>query len=81
MNGKGDSPRNCFSEQFRSNWEVIFGDKHERKSADERECAAGTGKERGGAGLSNRVEKVAMLYGKATGMQGNQATDKPQVEA
>jgi hypothetical protein len=24
MNGKGDSPRNCFSEQFRSNFDHIF---------------------------------------------------------
>lgn len=81
MNGKGDSPRNCFSEQFRNNWEVIFGSKDERKSRDERECAAGTGEKRSGAGLSNRVEKVAMLYGKAAGMQVNQAANKPQVEA
>ena len=81
MNGKGDSPRNCFSEQFRNNWELIFGSKDERKSADEQECAAGTGEKRSGAGLSNRVEKVAMLYGKAAGMQVNQAANKPQVEA
>ena len=25
MNGKGDRPRNCFSQQFRDNWERIFG--------------------------------------------------------
>lgn len=24
MNGKGDSPRNCFSEDFRSNYDQIF---------------------------------------------------------
>jgi hypothetical protein len=24
MNGKGDSPRNCFSEDFRSNYDRIF---------------------------------------------------------
>jgi len=25
MNGKGDSPRNCFSQKFRDNWDRIFG--------------------------------------------------------
>ena len=24
MNGKGDSPRNCFSEDFRNNYDIIF---------------------------------------------------------
>lgn len=24
MNGKGDSPRNCFSEQYRENFDRIF---------------------------------------------------------
>lgn len=25
MNGKGDSPRNCFSARFKANYEAIFG--------------------------------------------------------
>lgn len=25
-NGKGDSPRNCFSQKFRDNYDVIFKD-------------------------------------------------------
>jgi mRNA deadenylase 3'-5' endonuclease subunit Ccr4 len=24
-NGKGDSPRNCFTQTFRDNWDRIFG--------------------------------------------------------
>ena len=31
MNGKGDSPRNCFSDQFRNNFETINWSKRERK--------------------------------------------------
>jgi len=31
MNGKGDSPRNCFSDQFRNNFETINWGKRERK--------------------------------------------------
>lgn len=30
MNGKGDSPRNCFSEKFRSNYDRIFKRKRKR---------------------------------------------------
>jgi hypothetical protein len=32
MNGKGDSPRNCFSEDFRSNYDQIFRKAGSRKS-------------------------------------------------
>lgn len=31
MSGKGDSPRNCFSDQFRNNFETINWGKRERK--------------------------------------------------
>lgn len=27
MAGKGDRPRNCFSQAFRDNWDVAFGKK------------------------------------------------------
>jgi hypothetical protein len=26
MNGKGDAPRNCFSQQYRDNYDRIFGE-------------------------------------------------------
>ena len=32
MSGKGDAPRNCFTQQFRDNWDRIFGG--EGKSTD-----------------------------------------------
>lgn len=32
MNGKGDSPRNCFSNEFRRNWDRIFRKKPTKKS-------------------------------------------------
>ena len=32
MNGKGDSPRNCFSEDFRSNYDRIFRKSKARKA-------------------------------------------------
>lgn len=35
MNGKGDSPRNCFSEQYRSNYDRIFKRKPPLPSDDE----------------------------------------------
>ena len=40
MNGKGDAPRNCFSESYRSNYDQIFrkksldGDKKTNKHID-----------------------------------------------
>lgn len=30
MNGKGDSPRNCFSARFKANYEAIFGKRRRR---------------------------------------------------
>ena len=30
-NGKGDSPRNCFSQKFRDNYDAIFGKKKMKK--------------------------------------------------
>lgn len=35
MNGKGDSPRNCFSEQFRANYDQIFRRKPQLPADDE----------------------------------------------
>ena len=34
MNGKGDSPRNCFSEQFRNNYDLIDWKKPSEKNND-----------------------------------------------
>jgi len=33
-NGKGDSPRNCFSQKFRDNYDIIFGNKNHDNSRD-----------------------------------------------
>jgi len=33
-NGKGDSPRNCFSQKFRDNYDTIFGNKNHENSRD-----------------------------------------------
>lgn len=33
-NGKGDSPRNCFSQKFRDNYDAIFGNKNYENSRD-----------------------------------------------
>jgi hypothetical protein len=35
MNGKGDSPKNCFSQQYRDNFDRIFRRKPKLPSDDE----------------------------------------------
>lgn len=42
MSGKGDAPRNCYSEKFRDGWDKAFGKKDggDRKSTDQN-CVAG----------------------------------------
>lgn len=35
-NGKGDSPRNCFSQKFRDNYDAIFGKKEEDEERQNR---------------------------------------------
>lgn len=35
-NGKGDSPRNCFTEEFRDNYDEIFGKEDHEESANAR---------------------------------------------
>lgn len=46
-NGKGDSPRNCFSQKFRDNYDTIFGKKEDEERPNTR-----TGKK----GRRNRAE-------------------------
>jgi hypothetical protein len=38
MNGKGSRPRNCFSAQYRDNYETIFGTKKNTTEAREQEA-------------------------------------------
>jgi|TARA_R110002126_G_scaffold209237_1_gene355887 hypothetical protein len=35
-NGKGDSPRNCFTEEFRDNYDEIFGKREYEERANTR---------------------------------------------
>ena len=47
-NGKGDSPRNCFSQKFRDNYDAIFGKKEEDEERQNRRTEK--------TGIRNRVE-------------------------
>jgi len=38
QNGKGDSPRNCFSKQYKDNYEKIFGTKKNPAKESEQEA-------------------------------------------
>jgi len=41
MNGKGDAPRNCFSKQYKDNYETIFGTKKNPVKTSEQEAGKG----------------------------------------
>lgn len=53
--GKGDKPRNCFSEQFRNNYEAIKWTKKNTAQASQQETGKGTGNIQG---TKNRIPKT-----------------------
>jgi len=61
MNGKGDKPRNCFSEQFKNNYEQIKWKKDEPSSGRSSDISAcGDGAQAHGRHSDRRVNRPRM---------------------